>query len=42
MTFSADELFIPHKVISAGITNPGKKNSEQIVAKVIQVIHAAG
>jgi hypothetical protein len=36
-----NKIFIPHKMITTGIAEPGKEQTDKIVPQIIDVTHAA-
>ena len=41
IAFSANKVFIPHKVVSAAIAEPGEKKTNEVVPQIVNVTHAA-
>jgi phosphoribosyl-dephospho-CoA transferase len=41
VTLGADKVFIPQKMVSATIAEPGEKKTNEVVPQIVKVTHAA-
>jgi hypothetical protein len=41
IAFSTNKVFISHKMVTTGIAQPGKQQTDKIVPEIIDITHAA-